>query len=102
MGRNTYYKITDENNNIKTEKEEVLRVWTRYFAKKFQKNKEDGYEEETVNRGQNMYNNEEGQEYFMEVEKEGQISYDEVKEAVNRIRTEKVPRGDGIYPELVR
>ena len=49
-----------------------------------------------------MYNNEEGQEYFMEVEKEGQISYDEVKEAVNRIRTEKVPRGDGIYPELVR
>jgi hypothetical protein len=36
------------------------------------------------------------------VEKESQISYDEVKEAVNRIRNKKAPGGDGIYPELVR
>jgi hypothetical protein len=49
MARNTYYKITDENNNIKTKKEKVLRVWTRYFAKKFEENKADGYEEGTVN-----------------------------------------------------
>jgi hypothetical protein len=44
------------------EKEEVVRVWTRYFAKKFQENEEDGNEEETVNRGQNIYKNEEGQD----------------------------------------
>jgi hypothetical protein len=84
------------------EKEEVLRVRTRYFAKKFQENKEDGNEEERGNRGQNIYKNEEGQDYLIEVEEEErQISYDEVHEAVNRIRTKKAS-GHGIYPELVK
>jgi hypothetical protein len=65
------------------------------YYHQFPQNKEDGYDEEIVNRGQNIYNNEEGQEYLIEVEKESQISYNDVKEAAN-IRTEKAPGGDGI------
>jgi hypothetical protein len=35
-------------------------------------------------------------------EEESQISYAEVNEAVNRIRTKKALGGDGIYLELVK
>jgi hypothetical protein len=78
-------------------------VWTRYFAKKFQENKKEGNEEETANRGQNIFKNEKGQDFLIEVEEEkSQISYDEVNKAVNRIRTKKALEGDGIYPELVK
>jgi hypothetical protein len=63
------------------------------LQKKFQENKEAGYEEEIVNRGQMIKNEEVGEE--------SQISYDEVEEAVNRIRFKKALGGDGMYPELV-